>query len=104
MRLISILAVLSVSILSTPIFAQVDCCQCGPSACGPAEAGNCGDCERIINSVCNGDTGQCSGALEGSLPQAATPAPVLGGSPVVLLTAALTALAVSLLGRRRHRA
>jgi hypothetical protein len=103
MRLFSVLVMFVASMLSTPIFAQTDCCQCGPSACGPApEGGNCSDCVMIPNATCNGEIGLCIALLEGAQPPTAS-APVFQGSPLILLAAGLTVAALSLLGRRRQR-
>ena len=102
MRMLSVLVMFFGSLVATPTFAQTECCQCGPSACGPApESGDCSGCELVPHALCNGDTGLCTAALEGALPPTA-PAPVLGGSPFLLLAAGLSALAVSLLRRRRR--
>lgn len=102
MRLLSILAIVIASILSTPILAQGDCCQCGPAACGPVpEGGDCSGCELITNASCDGAMGLCVGELEGALPVPPTAAPAVGGASFILLAAGLTVVAVSLLGRRR---
>lgn len=104
MRLLFALVMLVGSIASTPIFAQTDCCQCGLSACGPApKGGDCSGCDLVAEATCDGDTGQCMPALEGSLPSHTAAAPALGGSPIILLAAGLTALALSLLARRRQQ-
>jgi len=104
MRLLPVFVILVALIIATPISAQTECCQCGPSACGPApEGGDCSGCELIANATCDGDTGQCLAALEGALPKSATPAPALGSTPLALLSAAMTVLALSLLARRRQR-
>jgi hypothetical protein len=102
MRLLLISLALAAPIFIAPVFAQPECCQCGPSACGPAPSqGDCTGCELIPNAVCDGETGQCVLALQGSFTPGSKAAPALGGGPVVLLAAGLTALGFSLLARRR---
>jgi hypothetical protein len=104
MRLLLISLALDVSIFVTPVLAQTECCQCGPSACGPpAAAGDCAGCELVPNATCNGETGECAPLLEASFPPASKAAPALGDGAFVLLAAALTALGLSLLARRRRQ-
>jgi hypothetical protein len=102
MRLLLISMALGVSIFVTPVPAQTECCQCGPSACGPPAAGDCAGCELVPNATCNGETGECAPLLEASFPSASKAAPAVGDGALVLLAAALTALGLSLLARRRR--
>jgi len=102
MRRLFILVMLVASLVATQVLAQSICCQCGPSACGPAlEGGDCTGCEVVPNAVCDGDSGQCSALLEGSVAEATRVAPALGGGPLILLAAGLMALGLSLPRRRR---
>lgn len=104
MRLLFVVVMLIGATFSTPIFAQNECCQCGPSACGPApEGGGCGECTLVSNATCEGESGQCLPALEGSLPPPVATAPALGASALALLAASMTVLAFSVLARRRRQ-
>jgi len=104
MRLLSVFAMIVALAVAAPIFAQSDCCQCGPSACGPApEGGDCSGCDLITNAICDGDTGQCAAVFEGAMSKSVTAAPALGGTPLALLAAAMTVLALSVLGHRRQQ-
>lgn len=83
-----------------------DCCQCDqPSTCGAPTAGTCGDCEPVLDAICDGESGRCwtrtPAATPTPTPFPPTPTPgvrVVAGQAFFENAGATTLLEVGLIG------